>query len=144
LEVSIDGEIFHSEEFVDELQNIKVDSIRNHEEFNIIYHNFSFEVHLHQRHEEKKKSQTSNLLGDYYQDGKILAPMPGKIVSVKCKTGDKVNKGQELVVFEAMKMENYFTSPFDGRIKSINIKANDTVAAKQVLIEIEERNDLNE
>ncbi len=140
IEVSIDGEIFRSKEIEDEIIKFEVNSLNNHEEYNIKYNDFNFEVHLHQRREEKKKNKSSMILDDYFQDGKILAPMPGKIVSVKCKKGDQIQEGQDLVVFEAMKMENYFTSPVNGIITSVKVKENDSVTAKQILIEIEEKN----
>ncbi|OLS22990.1 MAG: 2-oxoglutarate carboxylase large subunit [Candidatus Heimdallarchaeota archaeon LC_3] len=140
IEVSIDGENFRSKDLESEILKFEVTSLNNHEEYNIRYNDFKFEVHLHQRPEEKKRIKASLILEEYFQDGKILAPMPGKIVSVKCKNGDKIKEGQELVVFEAMKMKNYFTSPINGIITSVKVKENDSVIAKQILIEIEEKN----
>lgn len=139
IEVSIDGEIFLSKDINDEISKFEVNSKNNHEEYDVKYNDFYFEVHLHQRHEEKKKNKSSMVLDEYFQDGKILAPMPGKIVMVKCKKGDEIQKGQDLIVFEAMKMENYFTSPINGIITSVKVKENDSVTAKQILIEIEEK-----
>ncbi len=67
----------------------------------------------------------------------ILSPMPGKIVEISVKEGDTVLDGQELLVLEAMKMENPIASTIDGKIKSICVALNDTVNTKQVLVEIE-------
>ena len=49
----------------------------------------------------------------------ILSPMPGVIVSVVKSVGDKVKKGDTLVVLEAMKMENEITSTVDGEVSQI-------------------------
>jgi pyruvate carboxylase subunit B len=68
--------------------------------------------------------------------GSITAPMPGLIVDVTCKAGDKVKAGQQVVVLEAMKMQNPLNAPIDGEVKNIYVKAGDSVAVGQVLIDI--------
>jgi len=52
-------------------------------------------------------------------DGALRAPMPGRIVAAPAKAGDRVAKGQPVVVLEAMKMEHALTAPFDGVVESI-------------------------
>lgn len=64
----------------------------------------------------------------------IISPMPGAIVSVSVKPGDKVVDGQELLVIEAMKMQNIIKSEVEGVIESVNIKAGDSVAVDEILI----------
>ncbi|MBK47512.1 MAG: acetyl/propionyl-CoA carboxylase subunit alpha [Pelagibacteraceae bacterium] len=68
----------------------------------------------------------------------LLAPMPGKIVSINIKDGQKVKSGENLLVLEAMKMENLITSTKDTKIKKINVKLNDAVEVDQILIEFDE------
>jgi biotin carboxyl carrier protein len=67
----------------------------------------------------------------------ILAPMPGKIVRVQTEAGAAVEKGEGVVVVEAMKMQNEMKSPRAGRVVSINVKSGDTVNAGDVLAVIE-------
>jgi len=67
----------------------------------------------------------------------IVAPMPGKVIDILVKTGDEVLEYQEVLILEAMKMENAIPSPESGKVKAILVKKDDTVAAKQVLIELE-------
>ena len=67
----------------------------------------------------------------------ILAPMPGTIIEVQVNQGDNVVEGQELMVLEAMKMENPIVSTESGKIKEINVKVDDKVATKQVMLVIE-------
>ena len=68
--------------------------------------------------------------------GSVTAPMPGLIVDVTCKLGDKVKAGQPVVILEAMKMQNPLPSPVDGEVKSIHVKSGDSVAVGQVLVDI--------
>ena len=75
---------------------------------------------------------------DNQQSAKVAelkAPMPGLVLSVLVKEGDEVKKGNNLLVLEAMKMENIIKSPADVTIKSIKIKPSDKVEKNQVLIQ---------
>lgn len=65
----------------------------------------------------------------------LLAPMPGKIVSINVKEGQKIKSGENILVLEAMKMENMITSTKDTTIKKINIKKGEAVEVDQILIE---------
>ena len=67
----------------------------------------------------------------------LKAPMPGLVLDVKVTSGDEVIEGQELLVLEAMKMENAIKSPQDGIIKSISIEKNDKVEKNQILVSFE-------
>ncbi len=64
----------------------------------------------------------------------IKAPMPGLILSINVKEGDEVQKGDTIMILEAMKMENVLKSPGDGVVKSIVVKQGDSVEKNQVLI----------
>lgn len=68
---------------------------------------------------------------------KVKPPMPGRIVSLDVKVGDRVKKGQGLLVLEAMKMQNEVTAPAEGLVKAIHVKPGENVDANAVLIEIE-------
>ena len=64
----------------------------------------------------------------------IKAPMPGLVLSVLVTEGDEVKKGDNLLVLEAMKMENMIKSPTDGIIKKIEIKQGNKVEKNELLI----------
>jgi biotin carboxyl carrier protein len=66
-------------------------------------------------------------------DTTIAAPMPGKVSKVNVKVGDKVKKGDVLMLLEAMKMQNEIASPVDGIVKVVNISNDDNVKPGQVL-----------
>jgi biotin carboxyl carrier protein len=68
---------------------------------------------------------------------KIKAPMPGLIVKVLVIAGDKVEKGQVLLNFEAMKMENQLKSPGSGILKSVLVGQGDKIEKGQLLLEFE-------
>jgi len=63
--------------------------------------------------------------------------MPGTIIEILVAPGDEVVEGQELLVLEAMKMENPIVSTMDGKIKEIKVNVDDKVATKQVMLVIE-------
>src|SRR6266550_1788055 len=67
----------------------------------------------------------------------VSVPMPGKIVAVLVSEGDTVEKGQGLVIVEAMKMENEVRSPIGGAVKEIKVKPGDTVEGGAVLVIVE-------
>ncbi len=67
----------------------------------------------------------------------VCAPMPGRVLDIKVKVGDKVSAGQEVMVLEAMKMENAISSDYSGTVKQILVAVGDNVATNAVLIEVE-------
>lgn len=67
----------------------------------------------------------------------LTSPMPGLIIEINVKPGDKVKEGETLLILKAMKMENAITSPIDATIKSVAVKADQTVDKNQLLIEFE-------
>ena len=67
----------------------------------------------------------------------LVSPMGGRIISISVKPGDTVKKGDLLLVYEAMKMENDVTSDKDAKVKRVFVKPDDVVATDQVLIEFE-------
>lgn len=67
----------------------------------------------------------------------IKAPMPGLILDINVKEGQEIKEGDQLLVLEAMKMENAITAPRDAVIKSIKVETTTTVTKNQLLIEME-------
>ena len=77
--------------------------------------------------------------GDHRRAAEVLrAPMPGLVVRVEAKPGDRVVAGAGLVVLEAMKMENELKAPGPARVKSVRVAAGQAVEKGQVLVEFEE------
>lgn len=67
---------------------------------------------------------------------KIYAFIPGTIKKVFVKEGDKVKKGEKLLILEAMKMNNELTTLVNGKIKKIHCKSGEMVTKNQLLVEI--------
>lgn len=67
----------------------------------------------------------------------VISPMPGAVVSVNIAAGQAVVDGQELLVIEAMKMQNIIRAEKEAKIKSVKVKKGQSVAVDEVLIEFE-------
>ncbi len=74
--------------------------------------------------------------GDHGDKSKISAPMPGKVVKVLVKAGDKVEPKQKLIIVEAMKMENPLVAPFAAEVKTVSCAEGELVDSEKVLIEL--------
>jgi biotin carboxyl carrier protein len=66
----------------------------------------------------------------------VVAPMPGKIISIKCAVGQPVKAGDVLLILEAMKMEQEIKVKTDGTVSEIKVSAGSTVQKDEVLITI--------
>jgi pyruvate carboxylase subunit B len=70
-------------------------------------------------------------------EGCVTTAMPGSIVEVKVKAGDKVNAGDAVLVIEAMKMENEIQASVTGVVVAVHVKKGDTVTPDESLLEIQ-------
>src|SRR5262245_12950142 len=73
----------------------------------------------------------------HHHEHGLEAPMPGQIRLVAVEVGDEVQRGQTLVVVEAMKMEIRITAPAPSRVMKIHSRAGDQVERGQVLVELD-------
>lgn len=67
----------------------------------------------------------------------IKAPMPGMVLEVRVKPGDRVQTGQPILVIEAMKMENVIKADGDGLVTSVTVKAGQSVEKGDLLVGFE-------
>ncbi len=74
--------------------------------------------------------------GEHAAPGRLTAPMPGKITAVLVERGDKVKRGQILLVLEAMKMEHAMAAPADGVVAELHCAAGDPVSEGAVLLSV--------
>ena len=69
--------------------------------------------------------------------GSVGAPMPGEVLDIKVKVGDKVEKGTQLAIMSAMKMEMVVQSPVAGVVKSISAEKGMKLEGDDLLLDIE-------
>jgi 3-methylcrotonyl-CoA carboxylase alpha subunit len=69
--------------------------------------------------------------------GALEAPMPGRVTAVKVRPSQRVSRGEELLVVEAMKMENALRAPRDGVVLAVHAEVGDMVGPGRSLVDIE-------
>ncbi len=74
---------------------------------------------------------------DEKQGDKIAAPMPGKVVKIPVKVGDRLNAGDIVVVLEAMKMQSNYKVSADCVVRNILVSEGESVSANQILVELD-------
>jgi 3-methylcrotonyl-CoA carboxylase alpha subunit len=98
-----------------------------------VLHLFTVERHLRLRYVDRLLHA-----GDAAEEGgRLTAPMPGKVISVLVRAGQRVAKGQPLLVMEAMKMEHTIAAPVDGEVRLLHYAVGDQVPEGEVLVAIE-------
>lgn len=130
--------------------------LRQHLSYSLLLEGKSFEINIYQDNgvwevllrgnqysvqvEDERERRLRMATGQASkQEGMIIlqAPMPGLVIEIPVKEGQKVDKGDVLLVLESMKMQNELTAPQAGRITRIQAKVNAHVERKQVLLVLE-------
>ena len=88
-----------------------------------------YKTRLSLKFENRKPYQPSN-------PGLVSSFIPGTIIDILVKPGQDVKKGDELVILDAMKMQNRLKSAIDGKVKMINVKKGDKVSKGALILEI--------
>lgn len=152
--IEIDGDVFVLED------NNGIDAVQITEsKFHLLENNQSYNIEVIQSN-FASKTITLEVNGNTYQvlikdshDGlakklgfasinslkfkEVKAPMPGLIVEVLVEIGQEIEKGDQLLVLEAMKMENVLLAEGEGIVKSVNFNKGTAVDKGQVIIELE-------
>ena len=105
------------------------------DEYRVLVDGRSYHINL----VDERRLRVGGSQSDAHLQGRqnISVPMPGKVIAVLVAAGDQVEKGQGLVIVEAMKMENEVHSPIAGEVKEIKVKAGETVEGGAVLLIVE-------
>lgn len=114
---------------VDDSQVLQVDALFKQDNCQLNIRNIPY--HLEVFDPKRRMVSQADSAGS---GGLIQAPMPGKIVEVLVESGTQVEKGQPLVVIEAMKMQNELPAPLTGVVQEVTVKAGDAVEADQKLV----------
>lgn len=116
-------------------RSFEIEVDHNGDEYRILVDGRNYHIHL----VDERRMRVGGAQAGLELQGRqsITVPMPGKVVAVLVSEGDPVEKGQGLVIVEAMKMENEVRSPIAGAVKEVKVKAGDTVEGGAVLLVVE-------
>lgn len=94
-----------------------------------------FTVNIADRY-DRLVQQLGLKIGSTQKANIVKAPMPGLVLNLLVEPGQKVQKGDPLLILEAMKMENVLKAAGEGEVKSIRVKQGEAVDKGQVLVEM--------
>lgn len=86
--------------------------------------------------QDPRKALLAAAGGGALAGGTLTAPMPGKVVKVLVKEGDRVEEGQSLLILEAMKMQNEYKSPAPGTVIKLHVGEGSTVETASPMVEL--------
>ncbi len=87
--------------------------------------------------ESIKSAVVSKIKADPRNESHIAATMPGTVIKVIAEKGEKVNRGDHLMITEAMKMETTVQAPFAGVVKNVYVQNGEAISTGDLLIELE-------
>lgn len=116
-------------------RSFEVDVDVAEDEYRVLVDGRSYHIQL----VDEKRMRLGGLQAGIQLEGRqeVSVPMPGKVIAILVSEGDRVEKGQGLVIVEAMKMENEVRSPIAGEVREIRVKAGDAAEAGAVLAVVE-------
>jgi len=94
-------------------------------------------VHNHRRWRVRRHLRFESVDAATSGSGRIVAPMPGKVIRIDVEPGDQVAEGQTVALLEAMKMELSIKAELAGKVQTVAASAGDLVDADALLVEIE-------
>lgn len=103
--------------------------------YDILFNDISYSFTIETPFSLKRKKVLSKSRGKSDKEV-IVAPMPGKIVEVLVREGNDIQRGEAVLILEAMKMQNEIHSPVEGIVTSVNVKPNFNVMKDDVMVEI--------
>lgn len=107
------------------------------EKISLTYGGNYYEINIRTELEEKANQILESGISSKSKSLNITSPMPGMIVKINFKIGDKISKGDTVLVLEAMKMENEIKSSADCILKSLFVSPNQSVEKGQILFSVE-------
>ena len=83
---------------------------------------------------QRRLRETASIELDLEGEFMLTAPMPGMVVAVPVELGQNVEKGDNLIILESMKMQNELKAPREGEVSSIRVGPGDSVDQNQTLL----------
>ncbi len=112
-------------------ESYEVSVDRKEEEFTVYLYDATYKLSMY---DPRERSFDFGDLKGVSDSKSVASPMPGSVLDIFVEEGQKVKKGDSLIVVEAMKMENELTAPANGKIIKINPEVGETVDANSPLI----------
>jgi len=106
------------------------DENNNDELVDFRVHSLQYKTKLTRKYKQRRSYEVPNLK-------EIRSVIPGTVLDVKVKEGQKLKEGDVLLELEAMKMINVIHMPFDGQIKNLNVDNGQKISKNFVMVEIE-------
>lgn len=95
----------------------------------------SFSIKVEDEREKRLRAAAGSKVSENVEFH-LRSPMPGMVVAMPVSEGEKVSKGQVLVILESMKMQNELKSPRDGILSRVKVKVGDSVEQRQTLLSV--------
>jgi len=116
-------------------RSFEVDIDVSEDDYRVLVDGRNYHIHLL----DERRMRLGGLQAGIEVQGRqrVSVPMPGKVIAVLVSEGDKVERGQGLVIVEAMKMENEVRSPINGEVKEVKVKTGDSLEAGATLLVVE-------
>lgn len=109
----------------------------NSDYFNVLVDGYHYEVTVRTALQEKAFKLLESSTGKQRHHTDVKAPMPGLILKIKKNVGDKVERGESVIILEAMKMENDLKAPASGQIEKMFVTEGSAVEKGSALFSIE-------
>ncbi|MGC9383317.1 MAG: biotin/lipoyl-containing protein [Kosmotogaceae bacterium] len=87
--------------------------------------------------EKNRKPKTLSKEKDTSEVNEVTSPMTGVVLDIFVSSGDRISRGDKVILMEAMKMENTVLSDYDGTVKEVKVKKGDNIDAGDVIVVLE-------
>ncbi len=143
--IKLDGTIYHVdfEQIVDQpvytllLDGSSYESYvyEGQDGWQVLMHGRSYQAEVIDEHEKRLRAAADSRVGER-TEFHLKAPMPGLVVSIPVADGQKVEKGDVLILLESMKMQNELKSPRQGTVVRIRVQTGERVEQQQTLLSV--------
>lgn len=111
--------------------------VRRGDVWHVVIAGIEYRVAVDDARFEKLRRVSATGHGSGGGDGRLVAPIPGLVVRLLVAVGETVERGQPVLVLDAMKLENEIAAPRAGTVRAIHVAAGQAVEKDQLMLELE-------